>query len=138
MRELTMQRQTKLHNPNEGIRGNCMVTCYANYLGFKVEQCPRFEELFDCTKPEGFWWDCVIAWWKHHGYDLHYVSSEAEIPADILDNDYVFVSGISPRNPNVHHLVIYKNGKMVFDPHPSGAGIVAGTERGYEYVVPIQ
>lgn len=41
-----------------------------------------------------------------------------------LDNDSVyFVWGESPRNENNNHVVIYKNGEMVHDPHPDNTGI---------------
>lgn len=35
MSGLTLQKQTKLHA--DGQTGNCMMTCYANYLGYRFE-----------------------------------------------------------------------------------------------------
>jgi hypothetical protein len=35
------------------------------------------------------------------------------------------VSGISPRDPNVHHIVIYQDGQMVHDPHPDRTGLAS-------------
>lgn len=131
--ELSFQKQTKLHNPEKGIFGNCMVTCYANYLNIPVESCPAFEELFSCKKPEGFWWQVVELWWKHKGYTVNYVVDVNDVPADVLKG-ICFVTGKSPRNSAVNHMVIYKNGQLYFDPHPDNTGIIKGTECEYEWV----
>lgn len=129
-----LQKQTKFNTKEKGKYGNCMVSCYANYLELDIEDCPAFEELFDCKKPNGFWWDAVLLWWESHGY-LYYNSTNAnDIPESVF-NDYYFVSGISPRDPSIHHLVIYKQGKLFFDPHPDNTGIVEGTESSFEWVI---
>lgn len=133
--EISGQKQTKLHDPEKGIRGNCMVACYANYLNIPIENCPAFEELFSCTKPNGFWWDCVLLWWERMGYSYQYCTDKKDLP-EIVFNGLYFVSGISPRNSEINHLVIYKKGELFFDPHPDGTGIVKGTERSFEYPLP--
>jgi len=126
--EITREKQTKLYDAEKGLRGNCMVATYANFLGLKISDCPAFEELFACTKPNGFWYSCVELWWKHHGYEIFHAKNKSEIP---LECEYYFAYGIS--NRDVMHQVIYKNGELFFDPHPSNDGIL--TEEGFEYVI---
>lgn len=129
MEKITFEKQTKLVDEEKGIKGNCMAACFANVLGYKVDQVPAFEELFDCEKPKGFWWDVVKLWWKTQGYN--YISgSKFTIPKD----QYYFVCGKSPRDKNIWHMVIYKNGAMVFDPHPDGTGLSPGTEAYFEWL----
>ncbi len=125
-------KQTKLHDPENGVVGNCMDTCYANYLGVDISQCPAFEELFSCSKPNGFWWDVVLLWWSQLGYEHFQSTMHSDVPKEC---DYYFVTGISPRNASVHHLVIYKDGALFFDPHPDNTGIVTNTECSFEWVV---
>jgi hypothetical protein len=124
MRELTFQKQTKLRE--NGHIGNCMMTCYANYLGLDVQECPQIEELFSSNEPKGFWASVVKLWWEEQGYDFHFSSSEEEVLKEVGD-DYYFVGGETPRSSENKHLVIYRKGKMVFDPHPDGGGITKVT-----------
>ena len=124
--EITFEKQTKFYS--ETTRGNCMVATYANFLGLKISQCPAFEELFACEKPNGFWHKCVELWWREHGYTLHHTEKIDEIPKEC---EYYFAYGVS--NRDIMHQVIYKDGKLFFDPHPSGDGIL--NEVGFEYVI---
>lgn len=133
MTPLTKEKQTKIHNPKEGIRGNCMIACFANVLGLKIEQCPRIEELFDCTKPQGFWYDVLLLWLNKHGFKLGASSMMEDMPLDT----YIFVAGESPRDSSISHQVIYLNGELEFDPHPSNQGIVGEPTR-YEWLVPME
>lgn len=123
------KKQTKLYQPEKGIRGNCMMACYANYLGLEINQVPAIEELFECTKPNGFWFSVVCLWWEEMGYKYFWSPNIEEMPKEIFQGIY-FVSGLSKRG--VHHLVMYKNGEMLFDPHPDNSGIIEPIH--YEWV----
>lgn len=123
---ITFEKQTKFYNAETGSRGNCIVACYANVLLLNIKDCPAFEELFDC-KPNGFWFECINLWFREIGYELKICQEEEEIPDNI---EYYFAYG--PTLRGVMHQVIYKSGKLFFDPHPSNAGIL--TEAGFEYI----
>jgi len=116
--------QTKLHS-NEVI-GNCWPTAIACILECRIDQVPNFEELFRVPDMPWFW--VLEEWLKYKGYK--YVGGgERE---DYIDFDgYYFVTGKSPRG-DFNHIVIYKDGKMVHDPHPSGDGIL--TEEVWEHL----
>lgn len=111
-------KQTKIHkvDPDGAIieRGNCYAACWASLLEVPLEEVPAFEDLPD----DGSWWIETIKWLKDKGLVLHYFPSD-EAPTDT----YVMACGPSPRGPWGHG-VIYLDGKLVFDPHPSGEGLV--------------
>lgn len=116
---MLIQHQTKLHNPEKGIRGNCMMTSYACYFNLDVNQVPNIEDLFDC-QPEGFWFEVLELWLReYHHKEERYHEQDPYLNGY---SDYYFASGPSPRG--VFHRVIYKEGKLFHDPHPSGAGIL--------------
>jgi len=63
------------------------------------------------------WWLQTVTWLDERGYKIEPVWGH-------LDTDeYYLVSGPSPRYKNLAHVVIYRNGKMVHDPHPDGFGL---------------
>jgi hypothetical protein len=39
--------------------------------------------------------------------------------------EHYTVSGRSPRDSRIHHIVIYRDGEMVWDPHPDRTGITS-------------
>lgn len=125
---ITFEKQTKLHDEDKKIRGNCMVACYANLLGLRIDQCPPFEEFFSVSKPNGFWFDCVNLWFEKLGYQLVQCEKKSDIPESV---ELYFAYGLSERD--VMHQVIYKDGKLFFDPHPSNSGIL--NEVGFEYLI---
>jgi hypothetical protein len=112
---------TRMHDPGK-VYGNCMMTCYANVLGYDVDMCPRIEMLFESKKPKGFWWNCVLLWWEFHWYELKHVTSHAQA-MKLADGGYYFAIGKSPRYEGKHE-VIFLDGEMVFDPHPDDTGIL--------------
>lgn len=129
--EITYQKQTRLHDPANNVLGNCMMTCYANLLGFDVEDCPRIEMLFDSKKPNGFWFDVLNHWLSGHGYQLRTSTSHDEALAG-AKGGYYTAYGESPRFPGASHQVIYKDGQLAFDPHPDARGIL--THEGFEWI----
>lgn len=120
---MTPQRQQFLSDKANGVYGSCMITCYASYLDFDVNSCPQFQFLFGCNKPEGFWDLAVGLWLKCHGYNRVYSRTPPEI------EDYYFACGLSPRG--IGHMVIYKDGVLFHDPHPSNGGVEVDY---YEYL----
>lgn len=103
------------------VRGNCVMACYASYLDLDINHCPQVQWLFDCKKPEFFWDKVLQLWLSEHGYKECNYTNEAD-PITWGHTDYYFAWGPSPRG--VNHQVIYKDGKLFHDPHPSKAGIL--------------
>jgi hypothetical protein len=96
-------------------QGNCLSACVATYLGRPLDEVPHFAEYASDRKDA--WWDCLIGYMAGHGlwaYDIGL--SDAE-PGEV-----VFVMGMSPRG--VCHQVLYRDGALWHDPHPSRGGIL--------------
>lgn len=95
-------------------QGDCMTAALASILNMRLKDVPRF---IDHT--ESFYED-IDAWLESHGLEYLGVSPFAEGPRYTVDG-YYLVMGRSPRGCS--HVVVYNDGALVHDPHPSGAGI---------------
>lgn len=96
-------------------QGNCLSACVATFLGRPLDQVPHFAEYAPDRKDA--WWDCLIGYMAGHGYwpiDLPTIN-------DGVPGEQLFVMGMSPRG--VCHQVLYIDGELWHDPHPSRAGI---------------
>lgn len=122
---MTFQDQTAFYDAEKETRGNCLITAYASFLDLNVSDCPQIQLFFDVKKPANFWMQTVELWLKHYGYREVAWLPEFE-PINHGHVDYYFGVGKSARG--VHHIVIYKDGEMVFDPHPSKTGLLNITE----------
>jgi len=109
-----------------------MMTCYSSYLDLDLSKVPPIHELFDTVIPKEFWWTTLLNWLESIGCELR--NSDKDPYLDHKDwnfpgpwPDYYFVSGTSPRDKYVHHVVIFKKGKLYWDPHPDRTGILTKT-----------
>ncbi len=60
-----------------------------------------------------------------NGYTEEALAAHVDRRLHLPDTDeFVIVAGISPRNPDMRHGVIYQRGKMVHDPHPTRTGLI--------------
>jgi len=98
------------------IAGNCFAACVASILEVQIDQVP------DC-RPQArkLWYDRLNDWLR--GFDLQLCFGEVPPCAEA----FVIATGPGPRG--CRHAVVWRNGKMVHDPHPSRAGL----ERMEEY-----
>ena len=63
------------------------------------------------------------------------IAANASIDEIRSEDKYILVTGGSPRHPDLTHVTIWKNGKMVHDPHPDNLGIT--DQRYFEIIEPI-
>lgn len=107
-------RQTKLHDLVLGTNGNCFAAClvnlFADLAGF--DDVPQFEELM----PSESWTDAFTAWCAGRDMVALHVPGHPPFPWRYI------ATGPSPRGPWLHS-VLYEAGELLFDPHPSGAGV---------------
>lgn len=100
-------------------QGNCVSACVASWLERPLEEVPHFIEY----KVEGdpgdtiAWWSMLIGYMAGHGYWPIQLDSVTDGEPDEL----LFVMGMSPRG--VCHQVLYRDGELWHDPHPSRDGI---------------
>ena len=101
--------QDKFYDKEKGSKGNCLQAAVASILELSVDVVPNFH---DC--PEGFW-PGYHNFLEKHGYIAF------ELRQIICPECFYLAFGPSPRG--VDHAVIYFEGKLAHDPHPSRAGI---------------
>lgn len=102
--------QTNFYDPEKGTRGNCQQAAVASLLGLPLEEVPNFME-----QPSGFWqsfWEFIAS----RGLEAIELSGLRHFDC------YHLAYGQSSRG--VSHAVVYANGKLVHDPHPSREGII--------------
>jgi hypothetical protein len=96
--------------PTPWSRGNCQQAAVASILGLELNVVPSFH---DC--PEGFWLG-------FYNFVKSIGCCVIELPGDRVPNVLYLAYGQSLRG--VRHSCVYKNGKLVWDPHPSRDGLV--------------
>lgn len=102
-------KQKNLHNPKQGIIGDCYRACICSLLEISDKDVENFVENTDYPMN-------VVHFLKEKGYRMYH---SKEVPISV---EYYIANGISPRG--VRHSVIYKNGELAYDPHPVGGGVI--------------
>ena len=120
-----MAEQTILHdNPNR--LGNCVAACVAEFLDLPLSAVPHFVEygieFSGDPDDNSSWWALLTGFMWAKGFTPVLLESVN----DAHPEEIVFVSGPSPRG--VSHQVLYRDGELWFDPHPSKAGLRSITE----------
>ena len=112
MKKLIQTRLQVGDGPKE--RGNCWPTTIACFLDLESP-----EEVYQVQET---WLNSTFyKWIRERGWSHRTIK---RTHTDYKKDEYYLVSGQSPRNPDVDHIVIYMNGKMYHDPHPDGTGII--------------
>lgn len=105
--------------PEAKQRGNCFSAVIASLLELPLAAVPNFVEIDVLGGPH--WWSFANSYIRLKGRELEYFS-----PRNPPINKYYTVAGISPRSKRncvIYHIVIFKDGRMVHDPHPDGSGL---------------
>jgi hypothetical protein len=99
--------------------GNCFEACLASIFDLELSEIPLFKSVG--------WFPEFYNWLRVGGYEFQGTLK----PEDVLSYDkgidgYFIVAGESPRGRHIKggHAVVFKDGKIVHDPHPDGTGIV--------------
>ena len=113
--------QTRMHDAEAGIAGNCAQAAVASLMGVKLEAVPDFTEGQIADTPDTP--DTLARYWKR--FESYF--AEQGLVAVRLDGNYCFegyhlASGPSPRGPS--HMIVRKSGTVVHDPHPSRDGLL--------------
>jgi len=113
--------QMYLHDPDNGVSGDCFRACVASVLELPIEEVPHFVSTDD-------WIACTQQWLKEKG--LQFI--EVQYNSMMFDHFklyglYHMMTGPSPRFPGSLHCCVALDGKIVHDPHPDRSGL-AGSE----------
>lgn len=115
--------QEFVHRPEIGQQGDCQRAVIASLLELPISEVPHFLQL--SGGDPSTYWELLQAFVRQHGYV--YMTQPARSGAMIFgDEGDVFheIAGPSPRGNDYLHAVVGNNGRIVFDPHPSRAGLV--------------
>lgn len=108
-------------------KGNCVAACVATILGLSLSEVPHFiefgiaygdsENVKEVSHGNN-WWAMMLGFLAGRG--LWVVELDKVTDADT--HEFVLVAGMSPRG--VVHQVVYREGRLWHDPHPSRAGVL--------------
>lgn len=127
----TYTDQTEFTDQEKGTKGNCLSACLANLLNIELSVIPNFAYLenkwyhaFDKFLTEnGF--ECNGSYYFDRISEQHPLSTWEGLMERNQGVGGVFIAGgPSPRFPTIGHAVLYKDGSMIHDPHPSRLGLV--------------
>lgn len=115
---MTPVDQEFVHDPENGVHGDCQRAVIASLLDLPISEVPHFAQD-DADGKQNFWL-AITEFCRSKGYvfaTFHgtFVWAEDEI--------FHGISGPSPRAKGVFHAVVGRNGQVFFDPHPSRAGL---------------
>lgn len=121
----------------DGIPGDCLRACVASLLDEPYRAVPHFA-LYPA-----WWWDLLRAWARSRGGDvacLRVVGGSVRQFLAHPDDDpawdgLLIGCGASPRGPYRHVVLVDVDLDLVYDPHPSGAGLLEVDEV-YAFVAP--
>lgn len=125
------QDQEFTHQPEAGQFGDCQRAVIASLLDLPIAEVPHFNGM--AKGDPNIFWDLLQAFCKLHGYVYLTIPARCGAAFYGLDDDiHHEISGPSPRGTGVFHAVVGKGGQIVFDPHPSRAGL-AGDPAEWEF-----
>ncbi len=110
-----------------GPKGNCFSACLAMMLGLTISEVPNFCEApgFD-EDPGPAFMRAFHVWLNVRGWGHITMNAEGMLFRRYFSKGYVIAAGMTARG--MLHSVIYKDGELWYDPHPSHIGIHAVLE----------
>lgn len=110
--------QTILHDPENGKHGNCLSAVLASLLHFPIESIPVFNSTTWLADLNSWLRPRVLAFLSITRASFDLVFSEQGIRECFHE-----AGGLTDRFSDVHHACVAKDGDIIFDPHPSRAGL---------------
>jgi hypothetical protein len=126
--EMTPVDQEFMHDPANGVYGDCMRAAIASLLDLPREEVPHFHEGTN---------DVTVFDRRVNAF----LASKGLMLVDVTPSEYIFVtnnnlpdcyhliSGYTERG--TYHACVGKNGELVHDPHPSKAGVLEHDRWGF-------
>ncbi len=95
-------------------KGNCFTACISSITEIPIEVIPHF-----CACKNRNWWDYFIEWTQSKNLFAAMIMPECieGLPKGLV----LIATGKTMRG--IMHSVLWKDGKVIFDPHPSNEGI---------------
>ena len=99
------------------INGDCFRACVASIFEVPLDAIPNFT----ADGPENF--AALLDKWSTKNNLFCFDVSADSLDPDWIKDMYVIATGPSPRDSSKLHAVVWKNGKLAHDPHPSKLGL---------------
>jgi len=110
---MNLIKQTILHDPENGIHGNCLSAVLSSLLHIPICDIPVFSN-------DDTWVKDLNAWLRP--LNLAYLSfdgsSDEWLKTLGIEGLYHEIGGPSPRYEDTLHACVGKDGELLFDPHP--------------------
>ena len=105
-------------------RGNCLAACIASLLDLpRAEDVPELVDPRD--DPSGRSWRLQIEdWLRERGLGLVSIDALDVPPVIVHPTDLHYMAWGRSARAHARHSVIYRDGRMVHDPHPDRTGLV--------------
>lgn len=111
-------------------KGNCFAACLASILEMPITEVVHFPEG-ECP----LWRDLVNAWLDDKGMFFLDIALHGDMRDSLVKYwGHHIIMGDSPRPGDLRHAVVGYRGEIIFDPHPSRAGL-AGDDFTYGILV---
>lgn len=114
-----MTEPQKIDQTEFGPHGNCQSACLAMLLGVPLAEVPNFAAMEGDDNGK---YVAQARWLHERGWALITIVNWQALPWPPTKGYYI-AGGTSPRG--LRHGVIYKDGKLWHDPHPSRGGIAS-------------
>lgn len=122
------------HFSRNGDKGNCWQACLASLAEVPLREVPDTR-----NSTNGDWWTITERWLDERGFTITPIAGRRKHGEYHLTSDapegWAIASGASPRGTTAGHSIIIFDGKMIHDPHPSGAGLEGFPEH-YHVILP--
>lgn len=106
--------QTKLHDPTNNVKGNCLSATLAALLHLDIDEIPLFESDGWVERLNQFLKPMNLAFILIQPHSLEYFG---------VSDCWHEMGGASPRFSDAMHSVVGKDATIVFDPHPDRTGL---------------
>lgn len=112
-------KQTQLHDPANGVHGNCLSAVLSSLLHVDIATIPNFID------PQ-HWLQDLNAWLRPRGLaflSFPAVGFQETLAIFGIEGLHHEIGGMTRRFTDVGHSCVAKDGHLVFDPHPSDDGL---------------
>ena len=109
--------QTVLHDPENGLHGNCFSAVLSSLLHVPIEDVPIFSDPIAWVKD-------VNNWLRPYGLAYLNVTDFAHHAEGYgIEDCWHEMSGETKRSADLLHAVVGKDGQAIHDPHPDDSGL---------------
>lgn len=110
--------QTIFSDEEKEIHGNCFSSCIASILNIDLLSVPPFQDM------GADWFQALFYFLAQNNLEFYGTGRKEDVYSYNIGVDgYYIVNGSSPRGFKRGHSIIFKDGIMVHDPHPSRLGV---------------